>query len=134
MTYVVSYRGLTVTCSDADAVDELANRAGQKPAPVSSSIHEAVAKMGELGQGLLRAVLNHDQQTPMPKLVLLRRMNLEEDQLTGAITAVSKPLRKAGFTKEHVLRVIGPSGHGGERTYAIVPEAAEEVRKGLGMK
>src|SRR6266567_7931765 len=123
MAYLVSYRGLTVTCNDAHEVDQLADRAGRKPAS-PSTIREAVSQIGESGRQLLLKLLN-DKRTPMPQSVLVSQMNLTAVQLPGVLTAIAKPLKDAGLKKSDLLNIVAPR-NGGERMYSLVPAAIDD--------
>jgi hypothetical protein len=70
----------------------------------------------------------------MPQSALLKLLDYDEHQLTGAIAAVSKPMIKAGFTEEDVLKITAANGNGGERMYSLVPAAIDEIRRGLSVK
>ena len=131
MAYLVKYRGLTVTCNDANEVDQLADRAERKPTS-PSSFREAVGKIGQSGRQLLKIV--GEQQTPISQSFLARQMNLSEAQLPGPLTAISKRLKDAGFKQSDILNVTIPNGRAGERMYSLASAANDDVRSVLGMK
>jgi hypothetical protein len=129
MAYQITYRGLTVTCNDANEVDQLADRIERKRPASPSSFLDAVSKIGVSGKQLLRVV--SEQQTPISQSNLARQMNLSAAQLPGPITAISKRMKDAGFKLADVL-TTAPNGNGGERMFSLVPSTREEVRIGLG--
>jgi hypothetical protein len=129
MPYLVSYRGLTVTCGDVNDVDRLADLIeGRRPEP-AATIGEAVSAMGDSAQRFLRLLL--DKPAPVLKSVILKLMGLNDAQFPGLMTGISKPLKSAGLTKGNLLSI---GVHLGEPTYSLVPEAIEEVKRGLGGK
>ena len=125
MAYNVKYRGLILLCDSLDEVDRIADRLEENKSGRhgNSSIKDVVARMAEGGQKVLRILL--ETEPPITSSLLCKRMNLDISKLSGKLSAVSIPIKQAGF-KPVVIRT---NGH-----YALDPDAVEDVRQGLGMK
>jgi hypothetical protein len=127
----VNYRGLAVTCDDADEVDQLAERVGRRLVS-PSSIVEVVSKLGGSGSRMVKLLA--EQHAPIPQSLVATLMNLTEVQLPGILTAISKPLKAAGFELSDLVNITAPNVSGGERMYSLVPAVIEDVRRVLGLK
>jgi hypothetical protein len=130
MAYLVTYRGLQITCNTLVDIDRLADRLeGQRPNGSARSISGAVSHMPKGSKQILKILA--EKEDPISRTELAKLAGYKPDQLSGPITGISKWLKDSGFKLQHVLDSTPANGHG-ERHYALVGDAIEEVRAGLG--
>lgn len=139
MAFRILYKGLEVFCDTPQEVDALASQRKVSPERFPRLLSEISEKPDIKGmvQSLKKnqqALLRHLVAGPQSDADLRTKMNLDGNKaLAGVLSGVSKAAKRMGLEPRGIINKTASRNGTGERhyQYSLVPEAMEDVKRGL---